>query len=810
MQDLRYGLRMLTTNPGFTAVALITLVLGIGANSALFTLTQTFLVGPHEFPNADELVHIWGVRTDLRPEDFRGGIPRTGVNGADFLDWRRQALSFEEIALYRGSEYVLTGGDRPERVQAVQTTSGLLPMLGIEASIGRLFGSDEESDPVVLLTDPLWSRRFGRSPEVLGRTLMLNDVPHTVIGVLSREINRTTAWDDVDVWTPLHIDPAVVGRGDRNLSSMARLAPGVTTEQAQAELSGIAAGLAEMYPDSNANRGVLVQQHGTSAIVAEERLAMQAVLAAVAFVLVIACLNLANLFLVRASARMREFAIRASLGAHRRRIVRQLLTESALLALIGGALGMLLGNWILDVLTASIDPEILQQEGIDLSLDTAVVGYTLLLSLGCAMVFGLGPALRVSRVPVNEALKKGATAGTEGSGRLRTRSVFVAGQIMIVLPLLVCCGMAIRSAIAQSSIELGFDPEQVITMRIHLPEHRYAEPERQKAFFDELLQAARSKPGMEGVAVASSVPFSFYWSSREEFLAEGRERDPDSEPEFVPATSISPRYFEVLDTVLVRGRDFTEHDLRISELVAIVNQRLARLYWPDEDVLGKRLRLGSNSGARWLKVVGVVANTCGMMIDQPPQPEVFLPYAQQPEADMYLLARTTGDPMEAASSLREVVARLDKDQPVHDIQSMNSLVQQFIGGYEITAQGLGSLAVIASVLAGIGLAGVISINITQRTHELGIRMALGALPGEVLRVVLRQVLRLVAIGLMVGLVVSVVAANVLAGRFYGVSPHDPVVFFISMAVLAAFAIVACYFPARRATRIEPAVALRYE
>jgi putative ABC transport system permease protein len=810
VQDLRYGLRMLAKNPGFTSIALITLVLGIGANSALFTVMRTFMMGPYEFPNAHELVNVWGTRADLEPGDFHGGIPRTGVNAADYLDWREQAGSFEEIALYRNANYVLVGGERPERIRAVQATPGLLPMVGIEASIGRLYGSDDETEPVVVLTDVLWRRMFGGSTEIVGRTITLNDIPHTVIGVLPPEINRTMRWDDVDLWAPLHIDPALVSRGDRNHGARARLAPGVTIEQAQAEMSGIAAGLADAYPDSNANRGVLLDPQGVNAIVAGEMLAMRAMLAAVAFVLVIACLNLANLFLVRTSARNREFAIRAALGAHRARIVRQLLTESALLALIGGALGMLLGNWALDILAVSVDPEALREEGIDLSLNTAVLTYTLLLSLGSAMVFGLGPALRASRVSVNEALKEGAPAATAGPERRRMRSVLVAGQIMIVLPLLVCCGLAIRSAIAHSSIELGFDPERVLAMRIDLPEHRYAERVRQAAFFNELLEAAGSLPGTEGVAVANSVPFSLYFPTRYEISVEGRERAPGAERDAVPARSISPRYFEVLDTTLVRGRFFTEYDQQNTERVAIVNQRMAQFYWPDEDAIGKRLRLWANSDGPWLTVVGVVANTSSVMIDQPPEAELYLPYVQQPAAGMYLLAKTSSDPMDAVPPLREVIARLDKDQPVHDIQPMRSMVFRFIGGYEVTAQALGGLAVIAMVLAGIGLLGVISISVARRTHEIGVRMALGAQPGEVLRVVLRQALGLVTIGLAVGLIVSIVAAHVLSSRFYGVSPRDPAVFLVSTLLLAAVALVACYVPARRATRIDPVVALRYE
>lgn len=810
VQDLRYGLRMLAKSPGFTTVVLITLTLGIGANSALFTVMRTFIAGPYEFPNAHELVQIWGTRADLEPGDFRGEIPRTGVNAADYIDWREQAKSLSEIALYRNTAYVLVGGDRPERIPAVQATPGLLPMLGIEAAIGRLYGSDDERLPVVLLSDVLWHRRFGGSADVLGQTITLNDIQHTVVGVLPPEISRNLTWDDVELWTPFPLDPALVERGDRNLRSMARLAPGVTVEQAQAEMSGIAAGLADAYPDTNANRGVFLQQHGVNALVAEEQLAMRAILAAVAFVLVIACLNLANLFFARMTARNREFAIRAALGAHRARIVRQLLTESTLLALIGGALGLLLGRWTLHILMISVDPSLLELEGVDLSLNTAVLTYTLLLSLGSAMVFGLGPAVQVSRVPVNEILKEGAPAATAGPQRRRMRSVLIAGQVMIVLPLLVCCGLAIRSAIAQSTIELGFDPERLLTMRIHLPEHRYAERVRQAAFFNELLEIARESPSAEEVAVASSVPFSLYTSPWYEISVEGREPTPGAERDTVPAKSISPGYFDVLGISLLRGRFFTQHDQQNAERVAIVNQRMAQLYWPDEDALGQRLRLLENSDGPWLRVVGVVANTSQMMIDQPPVPELYLPFIQQPSAGMYLLAKTSGDPMEAATPLRDVVTRMDKDQPVHDVRPMSAMVSQFIGGYEVTAQALGMLAVIAMVLAGIGLLGVISISVAHRTHEIGIRMALGAQPDEVLRVVLKQGLKLVAVGLLAGLFVSIIAAHVLSSRFYGVSPRDPAVFLASTLLLAVFAFVACYVPARRATRIDPAVALRYE
>lgn len=809
VQDLRYALRMLGKSPGFTTIALITLVLGIGANSALFTVMRTFVAGPYEFPDAHELVQVWGTRTDRDPDDAGGRVSRSGVSALDYLDWREQAGSFSETALYRNTGYVLVGGDQPERIHAVQATPGLLPLLGAEPSLGRIYGLDEQTDAVALLTDTLWRRKFGGSPEILGQTIMLNDVPHTIIGVTPPEIDRTLQWDDVDIWVPLNIDPARIERGDRTYSSMARLAPGVALERAQGEMSGIAAGLADAYPDSNASRGLLLERFGTNAIVAAERLTMQAMLAAVALVLGIACLNLAGLFLARSSARNRELAIRTALGAGRARLVRLLLTESVLLALAGGALGLLLGSWALDILAVSVDPEFLRQDGIDLSLNGAVLSYTLLLSLGSALVFGLGPALRTSRVSLNEGLKEGAPTTTTGPRRQRMRGVLVAGQVMIVLPLLVCCGLAIRSAIAEGAIDLGFDPERVLTMRVQLPEHRYGEGAQRAAFFGELLEAAGGVPGAEKVAVASSVPFSLYYT-RYEISVAGRERTPDADPDVVIARSVSPDYFELLDIALVRGRFFGAYDVPGAEPVAIVNQRMAQLYWPGEDAVGKRLRLGDDSEGAWLTVVGAVADTWQPMGDQQPAPELYLPYLQQPTAGMFLLAKTAGDPMDAVAPFRQVLARIDRDQPVHDIRSMSFLVYRFVGGYKVAAQALGGLAAIAMILAGIGLLGVVSISVARRTNEIGVRMALGARPGEVRRLVLWQGLRLVVLGLGAGLVVAVVASIVLASRFYGVRPGDPVVLATSTLLLAAVAFVACYLPARRATRIDPMVALRCE
>ncbi|MHC4696217.1 MAG: ABC transporter permease [Planctomycetota bacterium] len=819
IQDLRYAFRMLAKTPGATAVALITLALGIGANTATFSFINAMANMPNRFADAEKLAFVYS-STDKEEEGF--------ISGLDYLDWCEQAESFAGIALYATPSRFLSGAGEPERVNGVVTTANLLPMLGVDAQLGRLYSAEEDSpaaERVVLLTERLWQRKFDRSPDVLDRAIMLNDKPHTIIGVLPPEFDMEELWYRCDFVAPLRLDPVKLKREDRWYRSIARLGPDISHKQAQTEMTGIATRLADAYPETNAEVGVMVRSVTDRIFSADDRLESVALLAAVGMVLLIACVNLANLLLAKASARGREFAVRAAFGAGRARIIRQLLTESLLLALLGGALALLFGTWTIDLFRVLLEGIPFQEH--ELGLNPAVLTYTLIASCVAALLFGLAPALMTSRMSVSEALKEGAAAASAGRARNKLRNGLVVAQLAIALPLSICCGLTIRHLIALRSAEFGFDAERLITMQVDLPWYRYKEPIQWVTFYRDAIEAIEAMPGIDRAAASLDLPILGVGVTRmAPVTIEGRSSDETSPLDVRGYKVVTPGFFETMEIPLLSGRHFTTSDHADGQPVALINERMARQYWPNEDPVGQRLTLDQRASemtnvtiigadppaaeVTWRVVVGVVANAGSTLRGGPQPPTLYLPHAQKPSASMAVVARTLGDPKAVIPALRSALHNLDTGVPVHDFLTVADIVHRWSRDDRGAAWFLGTMAVLALGLASLGLYGVMSYAVEQRTHEIGVRVALGAGKSDVLRLVIKRCLTLTALGIVLGLALSAPVGLAIESLLFGVSGIDPAAYVGVSTLLLAVAVLAGYVPARRATKVDPMVALRYE
>jgi putative ABC transport system permease protein len=804
LEDLRYGVRMLIKNPGFTAIALITLALGVGVNTAMFSFINAMRIVPQRFAEPDEVVFLWSTRE----RQDRNRLP---VDALDCLDWREQATVFANLALFNQRIRVLTRGGEPERLVTVQATANLVPMLGFDAQIGRVHRVEEDTvgaERVALLSDRFWQRRFDRKVDILGQTITLDDQPFTVIGVLPPQLDfEQLIYRKIDLLTPLPLDPAQLKRGRFHNTAMARLRPGISVEQAQAEMTGIAARLAKAYPDTNEGIGVWIQPLGERLFSAEDRLASLALLAAVGCVLLIACVNLANLLLAKASSRGREFAVRAALGAGRTRIVRQLLTESLLLALLGGALGTLVGVWAVDLFAASQPSLPFRQE--ELGLHPAVLTYALVLSAVAALVFGLGPALTASKISLHEALKEGE-ASSAGRSRNRLRNTLVTGQLAITLPLIICAGLVIRHIIALKTVDVGFNTNRLLVMQIDLPGHRYESDLARATFFGDATDAIKSTPGVESAASVNLVPLGGARASVS-VVVEGREVEEGARPDYVGYLIVTPGYFTTMEIPLISGRFFSDHDHAKAPRVAIVNQQMATKYWPNDDAVGKRFKTDPDAPDEpWTMVIGVVGDVGHSGLYQPLRPELFLPHRQEPRANMVVVARTLGEPMAQAQVLQGQIRRMDPDQPIYGVRTMKDIIHRWLRDDRMAVWCLSGLAVLALGLASVGLYGVVSFSVARRTHEIGIRVALGAEDGDVFRLVLGRSLKLALVGTGVGLLLSIGVGLALQSQLYGVNGIDPGTFAAVSMLLLGVATAAGYLPARRATKVDPMVALRCE
>jgi len=800
--DIRYAIRNLIHRPGFTAIAVITLALGIGANSAIFSAIQALLLKPLPIPDQDRVVAIWD-------KDPSRGVEHNEVAFANYLDWRAQNHSFDHLALERWWSTNLTGGDTPERIQGFLVTTNFFDLLRIKPVKGRTFieGENEPGkDRVAVIAYSLWQRRFGGDPNIVNRTINTNNIPRTVIGVLPEGFNYPKG---AEIYAPIAMTPELIkSRGSHSYYVIGRLKDGVTLPSAQADIDTITGRLATQYPDTNVGLGATVYS-----IVADTTriysTAMWIMMAAVGFVLLIACANVANLMLARATGRQKEIALRAALGASRWRIVRQLLVECMIIAVLGGAVGIVVAVWGIDLLRAANPGEAAKYADgwKNFGINYQVLAFTFGISLLSGFVFGLAPAWQVSKPNVNDALKEGGRQGGGGSHRLR--NLLVVSEIALSLMLLIGAGLFIRSFAALLKSDPGFNPEGVLTANLNLPVAKYKDEPQRAAFYTDLVQRVKTLPGVQSAAVVNYIPLGGSNSS-DHFLVEGAPEPKAGQENGGRYRVCTPDYFQTMGISVLKGRGFSDQDKAGSLPVVVVNETLARKYWPAGDALGKRIRFyGPLERAPWMEIVGIIQDV-KHELNIPVTPEYYLPHSQDSWNAMVLVARTRVDPGSMAAPIRQQVLAIDKDQPVFDIKTMQEVRALSISVYSIGSVTMTIFAIVALLLAAVGIYGVMAFAVSQRTQEIGIRMALGARALDVLKLVLRNGMFLAVIGAAIGLAGAFAITRFMSSLLFGVSPTDLVTFASVTVGLLLIALLACYLPARRATKVDPLVALRYE
>jgi putative ABC transport system permease protein len=800
--DLLYGFRILKKHPGFVAVALITLALGIGVNTALYTLFDARWNLPQRLEEPETLAYLW--RQSPR---YQRSIMRT----SDYLGCREQSNSFAQMGAFTRNYRILAGHGEPERVRVLATTASIWPVLGFSAQIGRVHSESEDlpaDSGVAMLSEKFWHRKFDGDPDVLGKSVLIDGKSHTIIGIMPREADLEDMWHRVDLFAPFVMSTADTSQRDRgHCMVLARLNPGVSFEQAQSELNGISARLAEAYPETNEDIQIWPQPLRQALVSFEDFMLMSIFLAAVAAVLLIACVNIANMQLAKASSRVREFAVKMAMGAKRGRLVRQLLTESLLLAIGGGVLGLLVGLWMLDLFVASVDfIPLLEYE---IGLSPSVLIYTSVISLLAALVFGLAPVFITSRISPVDTLKAGTQSVAGGPSHSRQRNALVIGQLAIGLPLVICCGLAIRHVETLKSAKvLGINPDDLLTLRVELPTYHYTEEVQRTAFFQQMFERIAALPGIESVGAVSHLPIGSEQRLGGSITIEGRQ---EKEEHFNGYHVVTPGFFEAMGVQLLHGRVFAKRDNAAGPPVAILNQKAAMRYWPEGDAVGRQILLdGEDYPANRVTIVGVVADFGCTVFGEPFPPALYVPHGQNPMPGMELVVRAQGDPESVTASVRETIRGMDAGIPVYSIRTVNDLVHTWLRDDRWLSYFLGGLAVLVLCLACIGLFGIMSYAVVQRTNELGIRIAMGADRAEILRLVIKGCLKLSGTGILIGLLLSMPIGLFMASYLYGVGGLDPLTYGGVILLLLAVALAAGYLPARRAARIDPLLALRYE
>jgi putative ABC transport system permease protein len=809
--DLRFAVRGLMKSPAFTFGAVVMLALGIGVNTAIFSMNTGMLRVVQRFNQPDELVFLWGVSERWN---------RAAVSAREYVEWREQSDAFQDMGLYRTVTKYVTGDREPRRVQVIQTSANLLPMLGFDAEQGRIYGAVDTvatAPAVAVLTHRFWQERYSGNTDVIGRTIMLNDEPVTVIGVLPGKAEFEVLWHDTQVFTPLSIIPSEESWHDRYYRVIARLADGVSPEQAQAQMSAIATRLAESQPETNAGVGVRVEPFAERFYSPDDRVAMVSLLLAVFAVLLIACVNLANLLLAKGTARQAEVAIRLAIGASRGRVVRQLLTESLLLSLMGGAVGVVLGVWGLKLLLSSLPSTPFTPQ--EVGLDPVLLSYTFLISVGAALAFGLTPALLASRVSLSESIKEGGAGKSASRGRKRFRNGIMVAQLALTVPLVLSCAVAYRQVQTLGDLDFGFATGGMLVAQVDLPAYRFARASDRSEFYSAAIAEVRSIPGVTAAAASQNIPIGVggYGVVRRPLVVEGHDAEQGSERGPRGFQVVSPDYFETLGVSLRSGRMFTTSDGPGDPTVAIVNESMVRRFWPGQDVVGKRL-LPDTIGGLWdpqdtpdfITIVGVVTDFGATFYGDPADPAVYLSHLQQPSYDMRLVARTAADPLSLAPALRAAVIRIDPGVPISQIRSGEGLVDEWLLESRTVAATLGVLGILALGMAVLGLYGMVAYSVAQRTFELGVRMVLGAQRGAIRWTVMRSFVTLAGIGLTIGLVISGIGGLIVRSQLYmlRISIFSTVAGLVLL--LGGVVLVASYLPARRATTIEPIQALRCE
>ena len=801
LQDLRYGIRVLFKNPGFTSIAVITLALGIGANTAIFSVVNALLLRPLPYKAADRLVWIWGTNPSA-------GIPEEVASAPDYNDWKRLSESFEDMGAVASLSVILGTDGEPERLVGKRVADGFFSTLQAQPKLGRTFTPEEDkpdAQRVVILSEGLWQRRFGSDPQILEKTVNLNGNPHQVVGVMPADfVNpQPGQTQTTELWVPLRVNYATAGRRSDFLGVIARLKPGATHEQAQSEMTAIMSSLEEQYPASNTGWGAkVITLH--ERFVGDVSRPILVLMAAVSFLLLIACVNVANLLLVRASSRRKEVAIRAALGAGRFRIARQLLTESILLSIFGGALGLLVGVWGVNLLTSFMPANLPRLN--EIALDNRALVFTLAMSIFTGVIFGLIPALQSSSPNLNDCLKEGGKDAANIGSSNRIRNVFAVAEIALALVLLAGAGLMLRSFLKLQDVNPGFNSQRVVALQMQLPNTRYKEPAQFGPHFSQLLERVTTASGVESAALASDMPLSGGGNFLS-FGKEGESRSPDDPAQDAEVHSVSPDYFKTMGIPLKRGEIFTAQDTLTTPGVAVVSETLVRRYFGDEEALGRRVSL---DGQTWMKIVGIVGDTHNQSLDEAPYPQMYMHISQQPTRVFNLVVRGSGEASALVPTLRGQARELDATVPIFNVRSMEEIVADSVARPRFNALLIFLFAVLALILAGVGIYGVISYTVSQRQHEIGVRLALGAKSSDILKMVVGQGLKLVVTGIGIGLVAVYGLTQLLSSLLFGISATDPVTFIAVSIVLAGVALLACFVPARRATKVDPMIALRYE
>jgi predicted permease len=803
MKDIRYGVRGLRKRPGFTVVAVLTLALGIGANTAIFSVVNAVLLRPLQFRDPDRLVMIWEDATFA-------GFPRNTPAPANYVDWKNQTQSFEDIAATAEETFNLTGDGNPERVAAYRVSANFFPLLGVSPALGRTFVPDDDhpgANKVAVLSHALWQTRYGGDPQIINREIQLDGAKHTVVGVMPAGFQFMES--DVRLWVPLALAPEdMANRGGHFLTVVARLKNGVTMDGAQADLSAVMARIAKDHPDDTFD-GKL----GAFAVPLREQLtgdvrsSLVVLLVAVAFVLLIACANVAGLLLARAVVRRREIALRIALGASRTRVVRQLLTESFLLSAAAGVIGSVLAYFSFAFLQKLIPAQMALLTS--LKLDTRILLFTLLLSLVTGIVFGLVPALQSAKVDLNDALKQSTRVTSSG----RLRSALIVFEVALSIVLLVGAGLLIQTLFQLFKQYEVLEPEKVLTMRTVLPKEKYKEVPQRNAFYRQVLDRVEHLPGVISAGYSTSVPL-VWKGGTSGFVPEGITNPIPGMAYDANHREVSTNYHKAMNIALRQGRYFDSTDNETSMPVAIINETMARQYWPAQNALGRRFKIGGlEEDTPWLQIVGIVADVRQMGLDEPVKAEMYLPFQQDPNpwyAPRDLVIRTAGETSSLVGSVRGIVHEVDPDQPISNVATMAEVL-----GTEAAQRRMGMIMLVAFaglalLLASLGIYGVLAYFVTQHTNEIGVRMALGANQRNILGLVLKKGMGLTLVGVGIGLFASFVLTRLMSSLLFGVKAFDPLTFVVVPLLLAAVALVACFIPARRAAKVDPMIALRYE
>ena len=801
LADFRYALRQLAKSPGFTTVAILTLALGIGANTAIFSVTNAILFRTLPYKDPSRIVAINKVSSEF-------GLG--GLTAGAFLDFREQSASFEHLGAYDETEFTLTGGGDAERIVAAEVSSALFPLLGVKPSLGRTFNAEEEKvgrDQVVLVSEAFWKRRTGGDPSLVGKTITLDDKVYTVIGIMPTGFQFPRK---LEIWKPLALDPEEERHGKqfRMIQLIGRLKAGASQQQAEAELNTIFLHRPTEEPGAPASNARIELRLLHEQLVKDVRLAIYVVLSAVFLVLLIACANVANLTLARAAIRRKEIAIRSALGAGRGRIVAQLIRESVLLALLGGALGLLLAIWGVDLLVAGIPPGIAGSfYGMaNIGINRTVLVFTFVISIATGIVFGLAPAFSSTGLDLNGALKETAKTATTRSS---LRGAFVVSQLALTLVLLIGAGLMTRSFVRLMDVKLGFNPKRVMTIRIELPRSRYKTGESRKQFFSQLLEQIKTVRGVESAGAISQLPLSGY-SMMGRFPVEGQPPPEPGKGKPMPIGIVSPGYFQTMQIPLVEGRFFDTRDTEKMPEVAIVNEAMAKKFWPRASPIGKKLGALCDEGAVCRMVVGVVGDIRHEGLADEAQPEIYVPHQQVGLPNLSLVLRTSGNALAVVAALRNEVRTLDKDQPVALVQTLEDHISQSVLQPRLLTILLSTFAGLALVLAAVGVYAMMSYSVSQRRGEIGIRIALGAMKADIVRLIVGHAFVLLAISLTIGLAVALTATRMLRSLLYGVGIWDPFTFAAIIVLLSLVAVFAAWLPALRAAKISPMIALRAE